>query len=85
MSGVPSVAFPVGAAIDLIKTCETGYLASFGNASDLAAGIDYLLDLSTADYERLSKNCRNLAVQLFSKKTTMDFYNSLFHEQIGKK
>lgn len=85
MSGVPSVAFPVGSALDLIKTGETGYLASFGSASDLAEGMDYLLDLSATNYEKISNNCRNLAVRLFSKKATMDFYNSLFHEQIGKK
>ncbi len=85
MSGVPSVAFPIGSALDLIKTGETGYLASFDRAADLATGMDYLLDLSASDYEKLSKNCRNLAMRLFSKKATMDFYNSLFHGQIDKK
>lgn len=85
MSGVPAVAFPVGSALDLIKTGETGYLASFGSAADLAAGMDYLLDLSSTDYEKLSKNCRDLALRLFSKKATMDFYNALFHGQIDKK
>lgn len=85
MSGVPAVAFPVGSALDLIKTGETGYLASFGSAADLAAGMDYLLDLSSTDYEKLSKNCRNLAMRLFSKKATMDFYNSLFQGRIDEK
>lgn len=85
MSGVPAVAFPVGSALDLIKTGETGYLASFGDATDLAKGMDYLLDLSSTDYEKLSKNCRDLALRLFSKKATMDFYNSLFQGRIDKK
>ena len=84
MSGVPSVAFPVGSALDLIKTGETGYLASFGSSSDLAAGIDYLLDISTVDYEKMSSNCRNLALKLFSREATMRFYNALFLGQTDK-
>lgn len=84
MSGVPSVAFPVGSALDLIKSGETGYLAGFDNADDLATGIDFLLDLSVTDYEKLSKNCRNLAMRLFSKKATMEFYNALFRGRGAK-
>lgn len=84
MSGVPAVAFPVGSALDLIKTGETGYLASFDSAADLAIGMDYLLDLSVSDYEKLSKNCRSLAMRLFSKKATMEFYNALFRGRGAK-
>lgn len=84
MSGVPSAAFPVGSALDLIKTGETGYLASFGRASDLALGMDYLLDLPAAAYEKMSSNCRNLALRLFSREATMRFYNSLFLGQTDK-
>ena len=84
MSGVPAVAFPVGSALDLIKTGETGYLASFDSAADLAIGMDNLLDLSVSDYEKLSKNCRNLAMRLFSKKATMEFYNALFRGRGAK-
>lgn len=84
MSGVPSVAFPVGSALDLIKTGDTGYLASFSSASELAAGMDYLLDLPPVEDEKMSGNCRSIALKLFSRAATMNFYNSLFHRQTDK-
>lgn len=66
MSGCPTVAFETGVALDFVQTGQTGYLAKWGDANDLAHGIDYVLGLSLEEYEKVCKNCRSIAVEHFA-------------------
>lgn len=68
--GVPSVAFPVGAAEDLIIHKENGYLAQYKDANDLAVGIEYLLDVEK--YETFSQSAREKILKEFSKRSIVD-------------
>ena len=77
MSGTPVVAFEMGVALDIVKTDETGYLAKWNDADDMANGINVLLDIPTDKYEQMRKNCRELAVTSFSRSVQNKFIKSL--------
>ena len=67
MSGTPVVAFKMGVALDIVKTGETGYLAKWNDAEDLAKGINYLLDIPQEEFATMRENCRTLALRQFSR------------------
>ena len=67
MSGTPVVAFEMGVALDIVKTCETGYLAKWNEADDMAKGIEYLLDIQQKEFAKMRIHCRALAMQQFSR------------------
>ena len=77
MSGVPTVAFEMGVALDIVITGKTGYRAKWNDADDLAYGINFLLDLPTDQLDEMSKACRALAMNTFSKQCQHDFFNKL--------
>ena len=66
MCGTPVVAFPVGVSLDMVRTGETGYLAKYSDSKELAKGIDYILSLSSTEWEKMSYNCRKLAVDMYA-------------------
>lgn len=80
MSGCPTVSFTTGVALDFVKTGETGYLAKWGDIDDLARGMDYIIELSKEKIERMSKNCREIALQNFSSNTRPPFYDTFLNQ-----
>lgn len=66
MSGTPVIAFEMGVAMDLVRTGETGYLAHWNDAKDMAKGIEYMLDLSEAELVTMRAACRKLAIETYS-------------------
>ena len=81
LCGIPVVAFPVGASVELVESGETGYLAKYGDVEDLAFGIDMIVSLSTDSWREMSLKCRSRSVQLFSFQagnTIEDLMNKLF-------
>lgn len=62
--GRPVVAFPVGHAVDLIVTGETGYLAEYGNANDFATGLYYFYTKDKSELEKCEAACKTLMSQL---------------------
>jgi len=66
MCGVPVVSFAIGVSLDLVITGETGYRAKLRDSNDMAEGIFNLLGLADDDYLRISENCRNMAMKLYS-------------------
>ena len=66
MCGTPIVAFPVGVSSDLVRTNDTGYIAHYGDAKDLACGIDYVLSLPYNQWLNMSINCRKLAMDIYA-------------------
>jgi glycosyltransferase involved in cell wall biosynthesis len=63
LCGIPTVAFATGAAVDMIKTGHTGYLALLGNSADLAAGLDYICHLQPDKYTLMKDNCRTTGME----------------------
>lgn len=80
MSGVPTIAFEMGVALDIVITGKTGYRAKFNDAEDLARGINYLLDLPEGKMKEMSKYCRELALKTFSRQCQHEFFNKLFQK-----
>jgi glycosyltransferase involved in cell wall biosynthesis len=68
LCGVPTVAFATGAAIDMIQTGDTGYLAELGNSADLANGIEFIVRLNSDEYARMSGKCREIGMSTCSFK-----------------
>lgn len=65
LCGTPVVSFEAGLGKDLVHTGQTGYRATFNDADDLARGITLLLNQTAAEKAALSRNCRQLALDLF--------------------
>lgn len=68
MCGLPVVSFPIGIGADLVKTYETGYLATQINPDNLANGIRYMLKLNNAELLAMGSNCRKLAIDMYGGK-----------------
>ena len=77
MSGTPVVAFEMGVALDIVKTGETGYLAQWNDAADMAKGINNILDLNKEDYNIMAVKCRRLALQTYSTHCQKEFIETL--------
>ncbi|PAF45194.1 glycosyltransferase [Helicobacter sp. 11S02596-1] len=72
--GTPVVCFDVGGLKDIIEHKKTGYLATPFEASDLSAGIEWVLNLSTQNYQILCQNAQQKAIKNFSsKKVSLDY------------
>lgn len=77
MCGTPVVAFEMGVALDLVKTGETGYLAKWKDADDLAIGINNMLDMPNEKLEVMKKNCRELAMRTHSSAALDELINRI--------
>ena len=62
--GRPTVAFPIGVAVDLCIPGETGYLAEYKDVHSFAKGIDFFYGMSKQEYEAYSQNCLDLMRKL---------------------
>lgn len=76
--GTPVVAFNMGVAIDLIRTGETGYLATLMDANDLARGIQYILELDSVTAKTMSFRCAELGRRLCGASVQTKSFLDLF-------
>lgn len=79
--GIPTVAFATGGIPQMVAHQETGYLARFKDAEDLAAGIRWAL---AADYEYHSAAARQKAEQDYSNTTIGAAYEKLYRQLLEK-
>jgi len=77
MCGTPVVSFEMGVAPDLVITDETGYLAKIKDSRDLAQGIYKILKLSNIDLRKMSENCRETALNLFSPEVQIGRFENI--------
>ena len=70
--GRPVISFPVGIAVDLVKNGETGYLAKFMDADDLAKGFNLFYSMKECDYNCYSNNCFSMIRDI--KKSSKPWY-----------
>lgn len=81
LCGRPVVAFETGGAPDLVRPMDTGYLASPGDARDLARGI--LAVLEHPARRRMEEQARSCALALHSQDVVAGRYAALFEELVG--
>ncbi|MCF6204983.1 MAG: glycosyltransferase [Methylococcaceae bacterium] len=80
--GTPVVGFDVGGNSDMIEHQINGYLAKAFDTTDLAKGIEWVLN--SPDYESLSTNARNKVMREFDSKIVIKKYISLYHSILNK-
>lgn len=80
MSGVPTVSFDMGVALDLVKNGLTGYTAKNGDCNELAQGIINILSLSDTEYSVISKYCREFALSEFTNDVQFKKINEFINE-----
>lgn len=56
--GRPVVSFPVGYALDLVVTKETGYMAKYGDVIDFSKGLEQFYDLKEDEMDTYENNCK---------------------------
>ena len=78
--GTPVVGFDIGGNSDLIEHQQTGYLAQPYSVTDLAAGIDWVLN--TPDYHELFQNARNKVLREFDSKVVAEKYIELYEQVV---
>ncbi|MDJ0744590.1 MAG: glycosyltransferase family 4 protein [Xenococcaceae cyanobacterium MO_167.B27] len=76
--GTPMVSFKVGGVSDLVRHGITGYLAQPEDYQDFSKGIQELLE-DTNLREKMSQNCRNIAIQEYSIELQAQRYIELYN------
>ncbi len=77
--GTPVVAFRVGGIPDVVRDGETGYLAGYKDATDLARGIDLLLT-DGALRERLGRHGREVVEAEYSMDLQARRFEKLYQD-----
>jgi len=78
--GTPVVGFAIGGNSDLIEHQVTGYLAKPYSATDLAQGIEWVLNAS--NYQKLSQNARDKVLREFDSQVVAKKYIDLYNQII---
>jgi glycosyltransferase involved in cell wall biosynthesis len=79
--GTPVVGFDVGGIPDIVRPDDTGLLAPAGDETALSAAIARLLD-DRALRQRLSGNCRRVAVQEYDPRQQALRYLELYRSMV---
>lgn len=74
--GTPCVGFRVGGIPEMIDHCDNGYVAEYCNATDLAKGIEYVLD--AANHARLSVAARMKVERCYSEQAVARRYLEVY-------
>ena len=81
--GVPCVAFKVGGIPEEIDHLKNGYVAAYRDASDLAKGIEWVLQ--KADYEVLSQQAVHKVMQCYSQQSVAVKYLDVYQQAMAFK
>lgn len=81
--GVPSVGFKVGGIPEMIDHQKNGYVASYKDADDLAAGIHWVLD--EADKEELKRQCMQKVMSCYSQRSVAMKYVEVYNQALAFK
>lgn len=81
--GTPVVSFNVGGVPEAVRHMETGYLAAYRDAADLAKGIQLLLDDPDLR-SRMSRRCREIVEQEYSMDLQAKRFIDLYHDVIDR-
>ena len=78
--GTPVVGFAIGGNSDLIEHQITGYLAKPYNATDLAQGIEWVMNAS--NYQEISQSSREKVLREFDSQVVAKKYIDLYNQII---
>ena len=81
--GVPSVGFKVGGIPEMIDHQKNGYVASYKDADDLAAGIHWVL--GEADKEELKRPCVQKVMSCYSQRSVAMKYVEVYNQALAFK
>ena len=81
-AGVPVVSFNTGGVPEIVKHMETGYLARYKDAEDLARGMDTLL-ADTALREKMSKRGREMILAQYTIEKQAAGYVKLYEKLLA--
>jgi len=79
MCGTPVVSFDMGVAPDLVHSGKTGYRAELKNSTDLARGIQHLIDLPPEEAKGMSEACSRLGLRLCHPTVQVESFKNLFN------
>ena len=79
--GTPAVSFDVGGVPEIVRHMETGYLARYKDADDLANGIKLLLENSDLR-NKMKTLCRKTAEKEFSLDLQCQRYLEVYGEAL---
>jgi glycosyltransferase involved in cell wall biosynthesis len=85
MCGTPVVSFEMGVSLDLVVTGKTGYRAKLKDIRDMADGIMDILTLDADKYNKMSDNCRELALNLCSPDVQIEKIENILMNRIKVK
>ncbi len=78
--GTPVVGFEIGGIPEMIDHLQTGYLAKYKSANDLAKGIQYVLQ--EPDYQVLCDNSRKKVLENYSEEVVAEKYKKIYESMI---
>jgi glycosyltransferase involved in cell wall biosynthesis len=78
--GTPVVAFGATGLLDIIDHKLNGYLAKPFDTTDLANGIEWMLNLEKKEYNNLCKNAREKVEKEFDSKVVAKKYIKLYKD-----
>lgn len=81
-TGVPVVSFDVGGISEAVRTGETGYLARYKDAKDLAHGIDDLLK-DPSRLKRIAHHARQLILSHYTLDQQVLWYEGLYSQVVN--
>jgi glycosyltransferase involved in cell wall biosynthesis len=81
--GTPVVAFNIGGMPDMIEHRENGYLVTAFNTTDLAEGLNWVIEDKTR-WGHLSENARNTVVQSFTLECCAKRYSALYEDILSQ-
>jgi glycosyltransferase involved in cell wall biosynthesis len=83
--GTPVVGFDVGGIPEMIQHQHNGYLADYLSVEDLAEGMRWTLEASHTDYQTLTQNARQYAVDHYSQDVIAERYIALYQQLISER
>jgi glycosyltransferase involved in cell wall biosynthesis len=81
----PTIIFANTGLADIITHKQTGYVAKYKDATDLANGIHYILNLSKEEYETMQQNCLNRVKENFTQEKIAKQYKALYEHILKEK
>jgi glycosyltransferase involved in cell wall biosynthesis len=82
--GTPVVAFRTSGLVEIIDHYKTGYLAEPYNSFDLSNGINWLINLSDYELNKISIFCREKVLSNYSYETTIKMFTCLYNQILTK-
>jgi glycosyltransferase involved in cell wall biosynthesis len=87
--GIPAVAFGACGALDMIDHKSNGYLAKPYIVEDLSDGIEWILNMNSCEYDRISKNARSMVLNKFNivekAKEYIELYKHISNSVVSEK